>query len=183
MHSPMLSPQVEVLVLVMLMWPPTVFLHECGHALPALLLTRGGVHMNVGAKSTGLRLRAGRLRMTLRPWSSSGNVGGWVEHQNTRVIWLTAITAGGPLFSFLGAVASWMLIQRCAPHGFAWLLFAAFGWQCAMQAVFSLLPSRKSPSDGARLVWLWRYARNWRRPPQDPNAATSVPPPSAEAGG
>src|SRR5689334_12044024 len=125
--------------LVFLVSPVGVFLHEAGHALPALLLTRGNVDMHVGAKGPGMHLRAGRFRMTLHAWpDGEEDRAGWVRHQPTRVIWMLVITSGGPLFSCLGAVAGGTLAQRFALGSPPSLLFAALWFACSAHTVISL---------------------------------------------
>jgi hypothetical protein len=106
-------------------------------------------------------------------------VGGWVEHRVSNVFAAMAITFGGPFFSFLGAVAGGTLAQRFALGSFPSLLLGSFWFVCAVHAVVNLVPSDHPVTDGARLLSLWRFMRHGPPVPEDPNAATSVPPPSA----
>jgi hypothetical protein len=178
------GPPGATIVLALLVAPLAVFVHECGHALPALLLTRGDVDMHVGVEGSGVQVRAGRFRMTLRPWSSQDqDVAGWVEHRVSSVPAAMVITFGGPFFSFLGAVAGGTLAQRFALGSFQGLLFGTFWFVCGFHAIVNLVPKDRPLTDGARLLWLWRYMWDGPPIPEDPNAATSVPPPSAGGAG
>jgi hypothetical protein len=169
------NPLVMILLSLVLL-PPTVFLHECGHAIPALLLTRQPVDMHVGSDGAGVRFRAGRLRMTLQPGHRRGAPGaGWVHARGTHRAML-AVAAGGPLASLLGAVAGAAL----APHlgtGLAGMLDASFVVESGMAAILNLLPIEGKVTDGTILYARWRLLRLPPPPRQDPNASTSVGPP------
>jgi hypothetical protein len=165
-------------VLIFAVAPAAVLMHECGHALPALVLTRGAVDMHVGSDGPGLRVRAGRFAMTLQAASAPGEVrAGWVRFRPERIGPTAAVFAGGPAASLLGGTGAAALVTHLDPSGLAARACAAFALASFIGGLENLLASHGGRSDGAKLRVLWRLSRRGAPGRRDPNASTSVPPP------
>jgi hypothetical protein len=164
---------------LLLVGPLAVLVHEAGHALAALLLTPDAVDLHVGDRGTGVAVRIGRLRATLRPWAC-GQTAGHVVFRPPALGRYAAVAAAGPAASLAGALVGALIEVRLSPASAAGQLVGAFTASSAF-GVLNLLPLRGKGlrSDGAQLLDVWRLARRpvptWR----DPNAATSVAPPGS----
>jgi hypothetical protein len=155
---------------VLLTWVlpvPLTLLHELGHALPMLALSRGHVVVRVG-RQPAPAISVGRLELRIR-WLNSPRWGwfGFVEGEGeepTRAR-RVAILAGGPLVSAVVLVG---LIAGAAsvpwpPSVLLWAPAVAVGWQLLVTGLPMRYPRWFGPyagrvSDGYRILRLLRHS-------------------------
>ncbi|HEV2819763.1 MAG TPA: hypothetical protein VGW11_04575 [Solirubrobacteraceae bacterium] len=106
-----------VLVLVVLVAPVLVAVHEAGHALAALVLTRDPVDVVVGSEGRAARLRVGRVMLALHPFLRPDRMGGSVGLDDAALSarGALAVALAGPAASSLGTVATALALERTAP--------------------------------------------------------------------
>lgn len=157
----------SVFVLFALMRPVTTALHELGHALPALLFTRGPVSMVIGVpdrlpEEPLMRIARLKLWITKDPlkW-----LGGYCSHETAPRRWQRAvILIGGVLFSLFIAVPVAYWAFETDVHGFIRTLLLLLAISSVVDLFINLIPSRypiRMPdgritfNDGAQFRWLF----------------------------
>jgi hypothetical protein len=151
-------------VLLMLIVPLEVLVHELAHAAAALRMTRGPVRVHVGQYPGLVRLRFGRLHVQLHFLPARGvNWSGICVHEPVlwprQAAWIAAV---GPVASLLCALGCTVVLRLWGP-GFdpSTRIIVALGAMTAvLDAVYNgapwLLPAvaRDRPdSDGAHVRW------------------------------
>ena len=144
---------------------PLTLLHELGHALPMLGISRGRVIVRVG-RQPARAVSIGRLELRIR-WINSPRWGwfGFVEgdeEERSRAAQI-AIVAGGPLVTAIvlaGLVAAAGALSWPASI-LLWVPALAVGWELFVTAVPMRYPRWFGPyagrvSDGYRIVRLLR---------------------------
>jgi len=162
-----------------------VAVHECGHALAALLTGNRMHELRVGdtddvtVTAGGFRLRLGRLR-------GEGDLGGYViyDGQSATPRHNLAIALAGPAANLLGAAVVVAFAVRAegmlSAVLFLWILVSL------VSAVANLRPggdpgTPEEWNDGrwVQVAWRARHAPFVANPADsDPNAPTSIPPPT-----
>jgi hypothetical protein len=160
-------------VLLMLIVPLGVLVHELAHAAAALRMTRGPVRVHVGQYPGLVRLRFGRLRVQLHFLPARGvDWSGICFHEQAiwprQAAWIAAL---GPVASLLWALGCAVVLRVWGP-GFdpSTRIIVALGAATAvLDAVYNgapaLLPAvaRKRPdSDGAHARWAMKAHRALR---------------------
>jgi tetratricopeptide (TPR) repeat protein len=151
--------------------PITTFIHEMGHAIPALLFTKEPVVVYVGSYgdiSNSTTTTFGRLsiifKFHLRDWQL-----GLCRHQRAATLWQELlIILGGPLFSLLTAVvaARWLPAYQSEQYiAFAIGIFLTSG---ILDFFVNIVPNSKPlqmydgatvHNDGAQFVQLLKTSR------------------------
>ncbi|MDQ8185368.1 M50 family metallopeptidase [Pelagicoccus sp. SDUM812002] len=144
-----------------------VFLHELGHALLALLVTRQRVEVEVGSSGKRGSVNLGRLTLGFR---SSGHRYGATrydreEETRGRQAW---VALGGPLASLVAVLGfTWLMVS--SPVG-SWLWVASLGLGVANFRIFivAVWPIEYQPNGEVGEVWVsdgldfWRLMTNKR---------------------
>jgi Tfp pilus assembly protein PilF len=163
------------MAIVVVMRLLTTFLHELGHALPALLFTAAPVEMYVGsygeAKGT-YPLSVGRLRLFFRPRFSAWSLGMCrFEPVDLSGRQQALILLGGPLASVLvAALGLYLIAFRFGASELPFIIGAAFMVSALWDLFVNLVPATVGTSslhgaapglqsDGAQLLALWRSSR------------------------
>ena len=150
------------------MWvfrPLVTFIHELGHAMPALILTKKQVSLRVG-KAGG---RAGNLGRRLEIVISCKNgQEGCTQYslEKTKVFSRLIILSGGPLITSLNSFFSGYLLFNKQPWHL-WIELLLVIWFCAntLALLRSVIPMRLRPtetfpegpkSDGLQILCLLR---------------------------
>lgn len=158
----------------LMMNPITTFLHELGHAIPCLILTRKPVTVFIGTygdPTQGISFKIGSLKVHFK-----FNLLGWTvglcvpEQEVTSLKSRILITLGGPLASTLIAIPALLTAFLFDMHGVAKLAVLLFVLSALLDLFFNLIPSirfvsgRQSLiySDGEILRQLFRDRRWWR---------------------
>ena len=123
---------------VLLAGPVVLFVHELGHALAALALTRGPVVVQTGRRAF-LTPRLGRLTLALGPGGPQAGAC-WHLAPDTRRA-EAAIAAAGPLASLLTAVAAGSACLALQPPHALTLALAALAVLGALDAIGNLWPA------------------------------------------
>jgi hypothetical protein len=123
---------------VLLAGPLVLFLHELGHGLAALALTRGPVVVQTGRRAFATP-RLGRLTLALGPGGLQAGACWHLDPQSRPAE--AAIAAAGPLASLLLAVVAGVVCVRLDPHRALELLLAALAALGALDALGNLWPA------------------------------------------
>jgi len=115
---------VNTLLIYLLFWfvifPALTFLHEIGHAIPVLFLTKKDVMIVLGGKRTNisptntLTLELGRIRFTIFPTYFWGGFY-FSDASNLTTFERVIIILGGPVASLLIAIIIWFLDMSLQP--------------------------------------------------------------------
>jgi membrane-associated protease RseP (regulator of RpoE activity) len=144
---------IALVLLVGLGFFVTVTLHELGHAIPALLMTRDEVTIFVGSFGSpykSFRFTMGRLEFYCKYnpllWYKGCCLCSDDYLSIDQRIWFVA---GGPIASFLETVATWLLISNLQQEGFFRVIFGSIFVISLGATAYSLLPNptpRYTPS-------------------------------------
>jgi tetratricopeptide (TPR) repeat protein len=160
-----------IFLAIVLSRPITTFIHELGHAIPALLFTNEPVVIYVGSYgdiSNSTTTTLGRLsiifKFHLRDWQL-----GLCQHQQANSFWKAVlIILGGPLFSLLTAVVAmrWLPVYQSDQYiAFAIGIFLTSG---ILDFFVNIIPNSKplkmydgriAYNDGAQLVEVLKINR------------------------
>jgi tetratricopeptide (TPR) repeat protein len=160
-----------IFLAIVLSRPITTFIHEMGHAIPALLFTKEPVVIYVGSYgdiSNSTTTTLGRLsiifKFHLRDWQL-----GLCRHQRAATLWQELlIILGGPLFSLLTAVVAmrWLPVYQSDQYiAFAIGIFLTSG---ILDFFVNIIPASKplqmydggiAYNDGAQFVQLLKTSR------------------------
>jgi len=157
----------SIFLLFALMRPVTTMLHELGHAIPALLFTKGPVSMIIGVpdklpEEPLIRIARLKLWITKDPlkW-----LGGYCSHEAAPRRWQHAIIlVGGVAFSLTIAVTVAYWAFKVDLHGFIRTLLLLLAISTIVDIFINLIPSRypiRLPdgritfNDGAQFRWLF----------------------------
>lgn len=138
-----------------------VLLHEMGHAVAALLVTRQSVSIQVGTSDRNVGLSLGRLTVLL---GLAGFRYGATRYDRSRESigvqrW---VIAGGPLVSLCVTVVLALGLGRFEPWSWIWIaLFALFVANFRILIV-SIWPIEYPSPDGSDEVWLSDGLDFWR---------------------
>ncbi len=149
---------------VWMLRPVATFLHELGHALPALVFTKGEVKVRVGDSFQKSLLRIGRLGWAFALRRSSIGFTSY-DRASLGKGALAIVILGGPLASGLACgLGSWAILHETEQ---TWIRIVAAAFLCANGILFlrstipvTLRPTEQfpegPPSDG---LDLWRTLR------------------------
>jgi Zn-dependent protease len=105
-------------IVVPLVVPLVVLIHEAGHAIAALVLRRRVAELTVGDDDPLLTMRVGRFRVRLGAITGRGDVAGFVRYDglgaDARSTFVIALA--GPMASLAGAVLTGVLAAWSWPH-------------------------------------------------------------------
>ena len=139
-----------LLLLPAVLAPPLVVWHELGHAVAALLLTRGPVEARVGAEESPFWFSAGRLRVVISPLPLAGGECRYDDATLDRGRDEAWIAAAGPLASALAAGLLTALALALGSADDPLVTVAVVGAQvAALQTIMTLLPIRYALGSGA----------------------------------
>ena len=141
-----------LLVLVIITRPFTVLLHELGHAIPAMLLTKEGATVYVGSygdKSQSFKFSIGGLEIWFRYNPLKWHGGVCIPRaQDISINKIAIYTICGPLFSFFIAACFFYLTLSYDLHGSVKLI-CAFALGSTILDLFSnLIPQKMTMADG-----------------------------------
>jgi hypothetical protein len=161
-------PKDALLALILLLWPLVVLVHEAAHAAAAMLVSRTPVEIVFGRRSEGLRVRAGRLHMSVDVpgiWLCAGRI----RWQSTRRLRDGVVVVAGPLASLATGCGAAIIAVSAEPASHTAQWGVVFAVESLASAAFTLAPIARLRTDGHALLVFWRYHRARRR--------ASVPPP------
>lgn len=153
--------------------PLGILAHELGHACVALWLSKGPVRVLVGRQPGMLRLKIGRLSLSLHvePARGTGWAGLCLWEPTGRGLHSVLITAAGPIASLSWAVACTLGLvaygHRLGALGQIALILGGVQGTCEFvyngaAAAINTLVAARPRSDGARLRAHWRVYRAQR---------------------
>jgi hypothetical protein len=149
------STWILVLVATVLGLPPSILLHEFGHALAALRFTNKPVSITVGVPGIGVDVQAGRLWIHFSPFGGSGICHHTLAKQRLQQ---AAIALAGPFASFVAAVVLYFAAVNLSSAAQTILLTVAavnaFGLLALVPT--TMLSTQNRPSDGLRVLYLLR---------------------------
>jgi len=94
--------------------PFMVLLHEFGHAIIALLFTKGPVHINLGNRNLNKSMTIGRIKIIFRGYTSILDISfgqvfwGEIKGAKKRIL----VFLGGPLISLVLALITLLIIMN-----------------------------------------------------------------------
>ncbi len=127
---------------ILLVGPLVMLLHELGHALAALALTRGPVVLQTGRRAF-VTTRVGRLTLALGPAGIQAGACWHLAPESRRAE--AAIAAAGPLASVITATAAGAACLLLQPPRLALLALAALAVLAALDALGNLWPALHPP--------------------------------------
>ena len=127
---------------VLLAGPLVMLLHELGHALAALALTRGPVVVQTGRRAF-LTPSIGRLTLAIGPGGLQAGACWHLAPDSPRAE--AAIAAAGPLASLMTAATAGTACLLLQPPRAALLLLAALAVLAALDALGNLWPALHPP--------------------------------------
>ncbi|MDH7460890.1 hypothetical protein QEG73_06355 [Chitinophagaceae bacterium 26-R-25] len=123
----------------------TVTLHELGHAIPALIMSRDEVTIYIGSFGSpynSFHLTIGRLDFYCKYNPLLWYKGCCVYSDNylsiDQRIW---VVAGGPIASILATTATWLLISNLQQEGFFRIVFGSIFVISIGATIYSLIPN------------------------------------------
>ena len=123
----------------------TVTLHELGHAIPALLMTRDEVTIyigSIGSSYNSFHLTIGRVEFYCKYnpllWYKGCCLSSDDYLSIDQRIWLVA---GGPIASVLETVGTWLLISNLQQEGFFRIVFGSIFVISLGATAYSLFPN------------------------------------------
>lgn len=138
---------IVLFVLFALLRPVTTLLHELGHAIPALIFTRGPVSLVIGIPRNLPKDPIFRLSR-LSAWISTNPLlwlGGYCAHEQTQARWQRAIIIlNGVIFSLATAFLAAYLSFVFEAHGFIRTLLILLTLSTILDIFLNLVP-RKRP--------------------------------------
>ena len=160
----LLKLMLDLAVLWVIVFPITTFLHECGHALAALVSSDHAITIKMGGGPGRWTWQRGRLRLVINPLP--GFVGfTWCEKEGLRFRGSVLISLAGPTVSlFLGGLF-WGLTHTGSPPDWVKSALETVSIACLIQFILTILPMRYPrwlggyagiPSDGWHALRLLR---------------------------
>lgn len=143
------GPSLPALVLLTLLVTPVLaLLHELGHALAALVLLPGRVHITIGSRKPLVTIRLGRLSLDLHPLVVPWRFDALCAYEIEQTRGDAALVAlAGPAASLATGVIAWRLTAFTSPgHLDDVLAFMALGAVVSM--VVCLVPVTLTDSNG-----------------------------------
>ncbi len=157
-------------------YPLSGLLHELGHALPSLLLTKDPVRIRLGNSTDKPTIKLGRLEICLGPTTSFwGSCEFTSEGMSTAR--LIIITLGGPLTSLcLGALFLGWMFTSTLPWEIRLVTAVLFYANCRILLVSIIPQTFRAPnphsqgvSDGLKILNLLSGEKNGRGDPDQDN--------------
>ena len=152
------------------------FVHELGHALPAIWFTRRPVQMYIGSYGQPqryLRLKLGWVSVYLTYNPLSWIRGCCIAQTEQLSIWQQIIfIIAGPLAALLLGGLGCYVVFAYDMHGFSKLFWVVFAGVAVWQFVVNLYPwvqtqglTQNVPlyNDGYLLRWYWRHRKLWNQ--------------------
>jgi len=138
-----------------------VLIHELGHAVMALLVTRQTVKLKVGRSREPFKVNWGRLSMEL------GIAGFWygsTSYDRSRESASTQrwVVVGGPLASFVATVAFGASLWQFEPWGWIWIALMAFFVANVRILITALWPMEYPNPHDPNEIWLSDSLDFWR---------------------
>jgi len=125
--------------------PVVVFLHEMGHALPALAFTKGKVTVYIGSlgdPNDSKRFRLGRLEIWFK-YNVFPRSGLCVPGEGTGKVRNLLITLGGPIASALVGYFALYFVFYYDAHGSIKILLTVFYIAALLDLVMNLVPMKR----------------------------------------
>lgn len=157
--------------LLLITRPLTVLLHELGHAIPAMLLTKQKVTVYAGSygdSENSISFRIGLLEVYFKYNPFSWKTGLCAPSASTSIYGQILYTIAGPIASFVVASIACYFAFTYEMHGFLKLFLIVFLGSAVFDLILNLIPS-KTPialhngkitySDGFTLKLLFNYLR------------------------
>ncbi|MFT5765470.1 MAG: hypothetical protein ACI8VT_001797 [Saprospiraceae bacterium] len=148
--------------------PVTTFIHELGHAIPALFFTKEEVVIYVGSygdTDKSIIWKIGRLSILFRYKITDWQLGVCWHGRTPKIIQNFLIILGGPVFSLILGIVSYLLILQYRDHTFLTFLLAALLVSGLLDFVVNMIP-RDHPlemhdghlvlSDGGQLLYYFK---------------------------
>jgi Tfp pilus assembly protein PilF len=157
--------------LVLVARPLTTLLHELGHAIPALLLTRQRVTVYVGSygeSKNNISFRVGLLDIYFEYNPFSWRTGLCAPSGSISIYGRMLFTLAGPIASFIVAVTACYFAFTYEIHGFAKLFLVIFLGSAVFDLIVNLIPYETAITlrdgktlycDGFVLKLLFNYIR------------------------
>jgi uncharacterized protein YeaO (DUF488 family) len=157
-----------IILILFIIRPITTFIHELGHAIPALIFTKDKVVIYIGSygdtdKSTSLKI--GRLAILFRYKITDWQLGVCWHGRTPKIIQNILIILGGPIFSLILGISCYFLILRYSDHSFLTFLLAALLVSGILDFIINMMPSDQPIelhdgnlvlSDGAQLLYYFK---------------------------
>ncbi len=138
-----------------------VLLHEMGHVLVALLVTRQSVTLQVGTSDRNVRFSFGRLTVLLG--LAGFRYGATRYDRSSESIGVQRwVIAGGPIASLCVTVCLGLSLWRFEPWSWVWVALLAFFVANFRILIVSLWPIEYPAPDGSGDVWLSDGLDFWR---------------------
>ncbi|MCT2534767.1 hypothetical protein NC661_04490 [Aquibacillus koreensis] len=154
------------LVYFALVFPISTFIHELGHALPALILSKEKVEIRLGTRFKGSGVRFGRLTIKVQPFSGFTGVVNFniskESNAKARNFWILIL---GPMFSFFLVVGCYFVITYNELPDVIDFLIRALMFASLAQFTLTIIPMKYpiffgaykgTPSDGYRVLMLFK---------------------------
>ena len=169
------------LVVLPVLVPFLVLVHETGHALACKLLRHPVHELRVGDEEPVLTVNAGGFRLRLGAVTGRRPVGGYVRYDGTRAGArdILIIALAGPLASLAIALAGGWAYVSAPSHPLLLLCVLTGGLMDCVRNLTARGDAHGVWSDGQLAKFAWRALRRPVPPPAwtDPHEATSVAPP------
>ncbi|WP_214481878.1 M50 family metallopeptidase [Bacillus sp. SM2101] len=152
------------LLFITLILPFTTFIHELGHALPALLISKDPVEIRLGKSDKGTGITFGRLTIKIQPLS------GWlgfaffhIPKHKSMSVHHALVLLSGPLFSFMLSLFCYVLYTFLDFNSISSFLIKSIMHASLGQFILTIFPIKYPsflwgyggmPSDGYRVLKL-----------------------------
>ena len=157
-----------IILILFIIRPFTTFIHELGHAIPALFFTQEEVLIYIGSygdTDKSISLKIGRLAILFRYKITEWQLGVCWHGRTPKIIQNFLIVLGGPVFSLILGIICYFLIQQNKDHFFYTFLLAALLVSGILDFVINMIP-KDHPlelhdgnlvlSDGAQLLYYFK---------------------------
>jgi len=154
----------------------TTVIHELGHAIPALLLTKDKVIVYMGSHGNpekSVQLKIGRLecffKFNLFYWKGGLCV---MESKDVSLFKSFIVTISGPLFSLLTAGIGILLIYFGNFSDVITLILFALIFSCTLDFIHNIVPNSNTiklhngtftHNDGMQLLTLWKLRKAYKK--------------------
>jgi tetratricopeptide (TPR) repeat protein len=112
---------ISVIIIILLVHPITVFIHELGHAIPFVVFTKSAVHIFIGVDpnvNTSAGISLGRLKLHISANPTNWTNGYCAANGRLKNITQNIITTiGGPLLSLIFSFVLFIYILHPGVHG------------------------------------------------------------------
>lgn len=154
---------ITIFVCILLVSPVIVILHEMGHAIPALIITKKTIEIQYGRGFLNKRLKVGKLNFNFKGYNSFWDLmfGCIKVEGSTNKLQNIIICVGGPIVSLIMFYTSAYILRVFLFDISYYIKFILIyiKWAALSQFIFTIAPINYKfyPSDGYRLVKLFRF--------------------------